>query len=357
MSTADFRFIKPIAITDAMLTSSTVQEEVAATYAGGTTYALGDKAGLAPSVVGAPQLVYQSLSAGNVGNPLPVPPATSTAYWKYASSVYPAYSAAYTYALGGIASNITTNVHELYESLAAGNIGNALTDATKWLPLGVTNRWKMFDEIAASQTSNVGSLEVVLTPGTLINSAVFANLAGVSVRLQQSVSGYDRTVLLNKHEVLDWYDWFYEPIITRDEAAFMDVPPYAASSLTVTIDGGIGTASCGVAVFGQASYIGTTQWGLSRGINDYSHITEDQWGGLVLTPGNYSKLMNVDVHVPAGYESQVVHLLTSIRATAVMFVASEEHDSAVVYGTLGRGWNVPFDIAGGVARLEIRGLV
>jgi len=262
----------------------------------------------------------------------------------------------FTCGLGGIVSNIGADIHELYESLVAEN-AYPLTNTAKWLPLGATNRWKMFDEIAASQTSNVGSLEVVLTPGTLINSAVFANLAGVSVRLQQSVSGYDRTVLLNKHEVLDWYDWFYEPIITRDEAAFMDVPPYAASSLTVTIDGGIGTASCGVAVFGQASYIGTTQWGLSRGINDYSHITEDQWGGLVLTPGNYSKLMNVDVHVPAGYESQVVHLLTSIRATAVMFVASEEHDSAVVYGTLGRGWNVPFDIAGGVARLEIRGLV
>lgn len=357
MSTADFRFIKPITITDAMLTSSTVQESVAATYAGGTTYGLGDRSGLAPSVVGAPQLVYQSLSAGNLGNPLPVPPATSTAYWEYVSSVYPAYSAGYTYALGGIASNITTDVHELYESLVAGNIGNALTDATKWLPLGATNRWKMFDEIAASQTENVGSIVTVITPGVLINSAVFANLSGVRIRVQQSISGYDRTILLNTHDVLNWYDWYYFPLSTLDDAAFMDIPPYAAGVLTVTVDGGTGTAKCGVAVFGMASYIGTTQWGLSRGINDYSRITEDQWGGLILTPGNYSKLMNVEVHVPSGYESQAVHLLTSIRATAVMFVASEEHDSAIVYGTLGRGWNVPFDITGGVARLEIRGLV
>ena len=180
---------------------------------------------------------------------------------------------------------------------------------------------------------------------------------GVSIRVQQSVSGYDRTILLNSHVVMDWYDWFYEPLITKDEAVFMDVPPYAASSLTVTVDNTGYTAAVGVCVLGQASYIGETQWGFTRGINDYSRITEDAWGGLVLTPGNYSKLMSVEVHVTAGYESQVTHLLTGIRATAVMFVASTAIDSATIYGTLGRNWTVPFTNVGGVARLELRGLV
>ena len=351
MGVSSFSFVRPIAITDAMLTSSTVPEAVAATYAGGTTYALGDRVGLAP-VDGQPQIVYESLQAANTGHT----PASSPTWWKISGNVYPAYSAAVTYGLGDVVSNIGANVHELYESLSAGNVGNALTLASKWLNLGATNRWKMFDQIAASQTTDGATITTVIAPGVLVNSAVFANLSGTSIRVQQSISGYDRTIELNSHVVADWYAWFYEPIQTRDEAPFMDVPPFPAAVLTITLTGVDGVAACGVCVLGQAAYVGETQWGFSRSINDYSRVTEDAWGGLVLTPGGYSKLMSVDVHIPAGYESHVTHLLTGIRATIVMFVATTEIDSATIYGTLGRNWTVPFTNVGGVAKLEIRGL-
>ena len=356
MSSSDLMFVKPLTITDAMLTSSAVPETVAATYSGATAYVVGDRVGLAPSVTGAAQLIYECIQNGT-GQPLPVPPATATAYWRYVGSVYPVYSAGNTYVLGGIVSNITTNVHELYESLVAGNIGNTLTDATKWLNLGSTNRWKMFDAIAASQTTNAESIVNVITPGVLINSAVFGNLSGLSIRVQQSISGYDRTIELNSHIVADWYGWFYEPLITRDEAAFTDIPPYAAGVLTVTIANAGGTAACGVGVIGMSSYLGIAKELPVRGINDYSRITEDAWGGLVLTVGNYSKTMSIEFFVPAGYESQAIHLLTGIRATPVMFVCGDVFDSGTIYGILGRNWSVPMSVTGGLARLEIRGLV
>jgi len=66
------RVIPKLPITDARLTSSTVPELVAATYAGGTTYAAGDRVGLAP-VYGEAQIVYESLQAANIGHALPVP--------------------------------------------------------------------------------------------------------------------------------------------------------------------------------------------------------------------------------------------------------------------------------------------
>ncbi len=354
MSSSDFKFVRPLAITDAMLTSSSVPEAVAATYSGATPYVVGNRVGLAP-VDGAAQLVYECIQNGT-GQALPVPPAITTAYWKKVGEVYPVYSGAVTYALGAIVSNIGTNVHELYESLSAANVGNALTVTTKWLLLGATNRWKMFDAVANSQTFSEDTITVVLAPGVLVNSVVFANMLGGSVRVQQSVSGYDTTVALNSHLVADWYGWFYDPIITRDDVAFMDVPPYLASSLTITIAAASGSAACGVFVLGQQSLIGTTLSPLSRGINDYSRVIEDAWGGLILAPGNYSKLMTVEVFVPPGYESQVVHLLTEIRATIVMFVAGDNFDSAIIYGILGRGWNVPMSVNGGIARIEIRGL-
>ena len=355
MSSSDFKFVRPTTITDAMLTSSSVPETVAATYSGATAYVVGNRVGLAP-VDGAAQLVYECIQNGT-GQPLPVPPATTTAYWKKVGEVYPVYSGAVPYGPGAIVSNIGTNVHELYESLVAGNVGNALTDATKWFLLGSTNRWKLFDAVAASQTTTPDTMTLVLAPGVLINSIVFSNSVGLSIRVQQSVSGYDRTINLNSHVVADWYGWFYDEIVTIDDAAFMDVPPYPASTLTITITPTGGEAACGVCILGAASYIGTAVAGPVRGINDYSRITEDAWGGLVLTPGNYSKTMTVQVFVPAGYESQAVHLLTSIRAVAVAFVCGEVFDSGIMYGILGRGWTVPLTTTGDFARMELRGLV
>jgi hypothetical protein len=50
-------------------------------YNAGTTYALGDDVNDTVYVQGEGYLVYKSLSAGNVGNPLPVYPAVATTFW------------------------------------------------------------------------------------------------------------------------------------------------------------------------------------------------------------------------------------------------------------------------------------
>lgn len=365
MASYDFGIIRPIEVTDAILTSSTVPETVAATYAGGTTYALGDRVGLAP-VNGAAQLIYESLSAGNIGNPLPVPPATATAFWRYVASVYPAYSGAVTYALGDTVSSISTNVHLLYESLVAGNLGNALTDATKWLhvgspkvttgdPYNSTNRWKMFDQSYGSQTENAESIVVVLTPGVLVNAMAFLNTEGYSVRLQQSVSGYDETIVLQTHDVDNWYDWYYEELVNEDEAVFLDIPPYAASTLTVTIAAPNGTAKCGVCVIGKQKVLGTTQWGMSKEIQDYSRVIENDFGDVEMRKGQYAERLNLDVHLSAGSESEVFRQMKAHRSEPLVVIGSTDFTLSIVYGFI-EAWQVPCELTGGLMPVRIRGL-
>lgn len=365
MATYDFRIIRPVEVTDAILTSSNVPEVVAATYAGGTTYALADRAGLAP-VNGAAQLIYESLSAGNVGNPLPVPPATSTAFWRYVASVYPAYSGAVTYALGDTASSVAADTHLLYESLAAGNLGNALTDATKWLHLGSpkvttgapynsTNRWKMFDQSYGSQTENAESIVMVLTPGVLINAMAFLNAEAQTIRVQQSVSGYDQTISLQSHGVDNWYDWYYEELLTEDEALFIDIPPYAASTLTVTITAAGGTAKCGVCVIGKDRTLGVTQWGMSKEIQDYSRVTENDFGDVEMIRGAYAERLNLDVHLTPGSEGEVFHQMKSHRAEPLVIIGSTMFSLSIVYGFI-EAWQVPCELTGGLMPVRIRGL-
>ena len=49
---------------------------------------------------------------------------------------YGVYSAATTYALNAYVI-VTTGVHKIYQSLVASNLGNAVTDITKWLDSGL----------------------------------------------------------------------------------------------------------------------------------------------------------------------------------------------------------------------------
>jgi hypothetical protein len=365
MASYDFRIIRPVVITDNMLTSSNVPETVAATYAGGTTYAAGDRVGLAP-VDGAAQLIYESLSAGNVGNALPVPPATSTAFWRYVASVYPAYSGAVTYALGETVSSIATDSHLLYESLAAGNVGNALSDTTKWLPLGSpkvtdgtpynsTNRWTMFDQSYTSQTTCAEEIVLVLTLGQVVNIAGFGNLTGTTIRLQNSASGFDETIRLTTHDVGDWYEYWFEDLVEEDEALFTDIPPSVAGIFTLTISALGSTAGCGVMAIGKEKLLGQTDTGMSKEINSYSRRETNSFGQTQLRRGDFMEVLNAEVHLDPGSESEVFRAMKEYRDEPLMVVGSTDFGMSIMYGWI-HSWRVPCELTGGFMPVEVRGL-
>jgi len=344
---SDFILIRPIDITAAMITDCNVPETVAATYNAGSTYAAGDLAGPAP-VDGDPQSVYISLQSGNIGHAQ-----NETSWWRLLGVVYPAYSAGVSYNIGDIVTD-TTN-HLLYSSIANGHTGSALTDVTKWELVGPTNKFKAIDEVYNTQTTNNGTIVYEITPGELITAVALLNVEGASATIEQTVSGYSSTVNLAEHNVLTWYDFFYEIPSRKQDVVFTDIPPYPAAVLTITIDNGTSDAACGVLVIGRYRTLGETQWEGTRSINDYSVIAEDA-GSVTLTQRSYSKRLNVDVRVPEGFESEAVKILEQYRATPLVFVAASEIDMSIIYGFLG-AWNVPFTNSGRRANIEIKGLI
>lgn len=356
MSTeSDFMMIRPVLITDTILTSTTVPEAVVATYAGSTTYAAGDHAGLAP-VYGSAQLVYRSKSAGNIGNALPVPPATSTVYWEYVASVYPPYASGSTCGDGGIVSSIGANVHLLYRSLVAGNTGNALTDTTKWQEYGATNAWAMFDATYGSQTSNTDTIVIVLTPGVLINSLYLGNVDAASVMVSQSVSGWSSTQTLNRHPVTNWYDFWYEPLYRETNVVFTNIPPYINGVLTITIDNTGGTAKCGVVEIGKSVTLGKTQWDCIGSNISYSGTTTDVFGNTTFVPRASAPRLNFEVKIPTGFESEAHRLLTLYTDQEMVFIGSSLYGITMVYGFLGT-FTVPVSNTGKTASIEVKGLI
>ena len=347
MNSADFKLIKPITITDAKLVSSSVPEATVAEYAAGTTYAAGDIRGVTS---GTAQDVYQSLQAGSVGRA----PASSPAWWKLLGRVYAAYASGTTYAVDAIVTDLAN--HQLYQSLVANNSGKALSDKNSWLPLGATNRWKMFDKAVNSQTSAPDSVTVTIKPGELVNTLTLLNVSGSSVTVSQTESNYARTRSLVTHDVLNWYDFWYQEPVWVGDTVFDDIPPYISSSLTVTVNSPSNQAAIGGWFLGKAKFIGTTQWELTAGILSYSTSTTDAFGNTTLLKRENAKKMNFEVSIPRGYEDEAYRFLRSADNTEMVAIASTNWAMTVSYGYLGQ-WDVPLSIIGKKMPVEWRGLI
>lgn len=74
------------------------------------------------------------------------------------------------------------------------------TDNTNWLAVDSTNRWRAFNGILGSQTSQATKIEYVLTPGEVIDSVALLNLVSDTVDIVE-IDSADQLILNN-----DWTD-------------------------------------------------------------------------------------------------------------------------------------------------------
>lgn len=271
------KIIRPTTITDAMLTSSTVAETDHAAYNSATTYALGD-------------MVI-----------------------------------------------VTTGDHSIYESLQAGNTGNAPATSTEWwLKVSATNRWKAFDAKVADQVSNTTSINYVLTPGA-IDALALLNMdaTGVQIVVTDPTDGvvFDQTYDLTSTEnVIDGYTYCFEPIIRRTDLAVFDIPPYSTASVSITVTYTGGTAKLGELIVGRASRIGYTEYSPSIGIVDYSRKDVDTFGNYIVVQRAFSKRVSCNLFLDNAYVDEVVRHLSLYRATPLVWVAADDFSSLIVYG-------------------------
>lgn len=276
---------------------------------------------------------------------------------------YTAYSAATTYALDNRVIVVGTNEHRVYESLQNSNIAHTpLTSPTWWLNVSATNRWKMFDELMNSQTSQANSIEVTVNTGderadtvTLLN----VSAATVQVTVTDTVDGlvYDETVnMIFDSGITDWYAYFFEPIVRRDDVFFSNIPPYTNADIVITLLAPGETVLCGLAVIGLSKEIGATQYGAQVGIQDYSVKTIDDFGNYTILERAFANRASFTVIVQPAYVDALKKLLISLRATPTLYIGSDSFTSTVVYGFY-RDFNVEIAYWGAsVCTLELEGL-
>jgi hypothetical protein len=304
--------IPPVAITDSLLVSSTAFEVAPAAYNSGTTYALGAFA----SVAGSAGLitVYKSLQNGNLNKT----PASNPSWWAYHCDTYQQYSGGTTYALGDVV--IDATAHKVYESLAASNTGNALTDATKWLHTGTTNKWAMFDFDRSIGTSQASPLVVSFTPGERIDSIAILGVVGTSVQVDMEVSAsvvYTRTASMTGRETLSWSDYFFGNFDQNPSLLLTDLPPFANATVTVTITGS--SVSCGACVVGRAINIGEVQYGATNDALNFSRIERDDFGNGTLNRRKIVPKTNQTLFFEKSMTNKVIAVRKSLNAAPAVW--------------------------------------
>ena len=249
---------------------------------------------------------------------------------------YPAWSSATAYAVG--ARVILTTTHRRYEALAASTNVSPSADPTKWLDLGPTNRWAMFDARVGTATSRTASLQVGLVPGT-IDALALIDTEAESATVTLTVGGvqvYSRSQTFNVGGVAidNWFSWFFEPLGQKTSMLFLDVPVYAAGQLSVTLtrDNPADSVFCGTLLVGRQLSLGDTEHGADIGIIDYSRKETDQFGVTSVVERAFAKRMTAKVVLATDAIDDIHRSLAALRATPVLWIGSESFESLTVYG-------------------------
>ena len=412
--------IKPVTVTNSVLTSSNVTEDDYSEWSSSTTYADGDNV----IVIGTTHKVYESLVGSNLNNDPTTDDGTNwlelsaTNRWKafdqkIADQVSNLNSIEYQFndadsnvtavslfGLSGNSVNVTVTDADLsttnytvtvasgtqYDGVTTGNVFVFGSDSRPAVTFRRGNTY-VFDQsdssnvghqIAIRETDGTAWTDGVTTTGTLGTDSTttfvvpddapdglqyYCVAHGISMGNDITIEGdgevYNQDFsLLDNSDIVDFFTYFFAEQGVKTEALFTGIPPYLDSSVEVTITADSGTnAKVGQIVFGFLSNFGLTTYGTSVGIEDYSRKETDAFGNFIITERAFAKLVDYDVRLETGKARTVQNTLASFRATPLVYIGSEDEAlAAIVYGFYRR-----FDMtlegpAYSFAAIEVEGL-
>ena len=257
---------------------------------------------------------------------------------------YPVYTAGASWNQGDRCI-VTTGVHLIYESIYAGSQSGhdptLAASATYWKKVSATNKFKCFDTSSSTQTVQAGSASYRFTPGQVVNGVVLLNAVGDSarVRMIDPVAGtvYDKTYsmtgVLRKSTP---YDWCYSRRKRRSSVVALDLPSYYGADILVDVTAASGNVSIGVLAIGYQQRMGKgVKLGLRGGITDYSDKAVNSYGDMVLNVLGYADKMNLVLVCDNSEIDDIRDQFIELRATPCIYVATELYRSALTFGIYG----------------------
>ena len=241
-----------------------------------------------------------------------------------------------------------------------------------WKEIGATNQWFMFDEYVNTQTERADSIDVKI-PVSRADYVAFFNVDASEVELElwdetetellwsSSINlAYNSSVIT---QITDWTEYFFgEHLPSTDATFFMGIASFSAILRIIisTVEPG-GIVKCGNVVVGRSYDLGSTQFGASSGMQDFSKKTTDEDGKTKVTEGYWSKRASWNLWVDNIKLDSVYKVLVSLRGTPTAWVGNNEgetsFESMVIFG-LFRDFNIVVEgPSHSWCSLEIEGLI
>ena len=294
---------------------------------------------------------------GNIAIYLPDPIPASYPLWDSGTSYF-----------GPLKTRVTYGPSMMdYEAIASSTNVVPPTDATKWAEVGMTGTLKAFDgKIGEKHPGGLYAKVAELNPTLGINACAVFGLEGTALRLKVTdpVDGtvYDQTQsLVDNSQVVDFYEYFFSPIVLMTEAIFLDLPPYlgAKYEITATKDLGATPALGGEIILGYNYTLGDAVEGTGIGIEDYSTKDRDTFGNAILVPRAFAQTVNFSVSVKTNRLRSTQAILGTVLAKPAVYHtgATSNLTGTLVYGVL-KDFSAP--IPGSevtFATIEVEGLI
>ena len=216
-------------------------------------------------------------------------------------------------------------------------------DPTRWRDIGPTLRWAMFDNTVSTVTSSTTSLTVVVEPG-FFNASALYGLTGsnVSVTVKDAPAGatiYSYSGALDG-PYSDWYDWLFGPYRQKTKLVLSGIVPYPDAELTITVSAATGAAvGIGMCCIGDMRPLILGDWGgMKYGAKaepiDSSYIKDDGFGNLTIKKRRSATDMRVEIMLPREDADYALSVIQEVLAVPVACVAtsSSGYDGLNVFG-------------------------
>lgn len=247
--------------------------------------------------------------------------------------------AAGTFTLGQ--RRIKSSTHRVYEVVADPNttddpeVGVLATPAT-WVDVGSTNKWAMFDQI--NGTTSIGAdISVDVVPNQVITSVAGINIKGANtITVTADSPSLPAPVVRNiemvdNSMISDFFDYFFEEIIARTDFVVSDLPLYSDVTITVDFDGT--EVSVGSLILGKQLELGVTNYGSGLSSLNFGTVAESPYGYVKFTPGNKVKLVDFNVTIQTTKVNYVFNQLKAlIDVPTVWFATGTLDDPTLVFG-------------------------
>lgn len=239
---------------------------------------------------------------------------------------------------------IRVETHRIYECRVAGASATLPeNDPAKWLDVGPTNKWAMFDNMRSQQTKNLDSMTVTITPGERVTALALLGLEAQKVTVTMTVGStiiYGPVVRgMSGRITTTWSQYFFGHFDYIPSLLLQELPPANGAVITILIENISGqNVACSEVVVGNKIFLGHAQYNAESDSLNFSKIERNDFGESLLLARRTVPKVNVDLMSDKSLVPQIRKTRIDLNAVPALWSAMDDQyddpffEAVFIYG-------------------------